>query len=88
MTQSKRFYKTRIATDKHLDPMNEDIDSPDDPVYAAQIFAEMLSAISHPEFTYLDQEVTTLQKRPFLIAGFRGVQQSYPISALSLQIPP
>jgi len=39
--------------------MEEDIQSTDDPVFAAQIFAEMLAAVAHPEFTSLDQEVPT-----------------------------
>ena len=32
------------------------IESIDDPIYVGQIFAEMLGAVSHPEFTSLDQE--------------------------------
>jgi len=35
-----------------------DIDSTDDPIHAGQIFAEMLVAISHPEFNSLEQEVS------------------------------
>ena len=41
-----------------------DIESTDDPIHAGQIFAEMLVAISHPEFNSLEQEVCLFSPTP------------------------
>lgn len=55
-----------------------DIDSTDDPIHAGQIFAEMLVAISHPEFNSLEQEVRIFSLQPQLVTdlclGIRRVQ--------------
>jgi hypothetical protein len=56
-----------------------DIDSTDDPIHAGQIFAEMLVAVSHPEFNFLEQEVCIFffPSQPQVTdkyLGIRGIQ--------------
>jgi hypothetical protein len=56
-SQSKQFFKWVKSDVPGQGTVDTDIDSTEDPIHAAQIFAEMLTAINHPEFTSIDQEV-------------------------------
>jgi hypothetical protein len=57
-SQSKQFFKWVKSDAPGQGTVDTDIDSTEDPIHAAQIFAEMLTAINHPEFTSIDQEVS------------------------------
>jgi hypothetical protein len=67
--KSKRFFERRK---KASDPLDIVESAPTAPVFAGQIFAEMLAGINHPEyFSTSDQEVYS-----FLYSTYEGICDS------------
>jgi hypothetical protein len=80
--QAKRYFR---ETGKDKQKKESEVTDIKNPVFAGQIFAEMLAGICHPEYyKYSDQEVIYMYlDLLFIIIGVRDPCETYFISVVS-----
>src|SRR5208282_3542023 len=86
-TDSRQSVSSKQNQTKDGTQVITEIDDPNAPIHAGQVFAEMLGAVSHPEFfDHTDLEVRNLIPIQHLTIGIRDIHPSYLIAVIPLSI--